>query len=389
MNMDVQGVCDDRFEKVRRAFVSAFEDKPRMGASLCIFHDGEPVVNLWGGTSNYQGTRPWNQDTISVIFSCTKGLMSILVGTLVESGRLRYDDLVSEIWPEFSENGKHSVTVADLLSHRAGLAALSSPLGKDELLDWDKVVLKLAAQKPLWEPGSGHAYHAITHGWLAGELIRRVAGVSPGAYLRALVGESASSEVWIGLPENELHRVAEMWVGPSLEELISEQDSQRKVGQIDWLDWAMTLGGALPRALVGPGEGFNDIQVLQAEIPGAGGVANVVDLAAIWSSLVVETRGLRLLSDKTLALALVPQSSGRQVWDAPEPWATWGMGFQLSSPARTYLTEKSFGHDGAGGQVTFADAEHKIGFAFLTNQMEGIGDSRATEIIRSLQEVLI
>lgn len=389
MIFDIEGDCDPRYEKVRSAFVSTFENRPKMGAALCIYKDGQPVVSLAGGPSSFQGSRRWDVDTVSVIFSCTKGLMSILVATLVQAGRIAYETRVSEVWPEFANNGKQEVTLAELLSHRSGLSAFRESLSPSDILDWDKVVAKLAFQEPLWLPGTGHAYHAITHGWLVGEVIRRVTGMSPGTYLRNAVGEPLSADVWIGLPDIEVHRLAEMWVGPSLAELISEQEAKRVQGQIDWTDLAMTLGGALPRELVGPGTGFNDIEVLKAEVPGAGGVANVVDLAAIWSSVVVETRGQRLLDDATLLLALEEQSGGKQVWESPEPWAAWGMGFQLASPARTYLTDKSFGHDGAGGQVTFADAEHKIGFAFLTNQMEGIGDVRATEIINALRDVLL
>ena len=139
--------------------------------------------------------------------------------------------------------------------------------------------------------------------------------------------------------------------------------------------------------LVGPGTGFNDPDILQAQVPGAGGVSTALDLAAIWSSTVVETNGTRILGDAILEQSLQPQSFGEQVWDAPPPWATWGMGFQLASPARTYLTEKSFGHDGAGGQVSFADLENKVGFAFLTNQMEGPNDVRATNIIEALRRL--
>lgn len=384
--IDLNGFTSPGFEEVEKAFAEAFMGNPKMGASLAVFCEGEPVVNLWGGYSDKNGTEEWTDASLSVIFSCTKGVMSILLAHLVQEGKLEYGDKVARFWPEFAQNGKEDVTVAQLVSHRSGLSAFRESLKTTDILHWDAVTSKLAEQEPLWPPGSGHAYHAITHGWLAGEVIRRVSGVSPGNYLKQAFGPNLAQNTWIGLPEKELPRVAEMWAGQSLLSLVQEQKQQTNDPAANWQNKAMTLGGALPMELVGPGSGFNDPRILQAEIPGAGGVSTALDLAAIWSSTVVETNGCRILNDAILDQSLQPQSYGEQVWDAPPPWASWGMGFQLASPARTYLTQESFGHDGAGGQVSFADREKKLGFAFLTNQMEGPTDVRATNIIEALRK---
>jgi len=159
---------------------------------------------------------------------------------------------------------------------------------------------------------------------------------------------------------------------------------------IDWGELAMTLGGALAPELIGPGEsdGFNDPIIQSAEIPGAGGIATARALATIWSATVVATAGVRLIDEPVIAEATVPQSEGPPVWDVPGPWPRWGMGLQLDSEARRFLTPDSFGHDGAGGQSAFADAGSQVGFAFLTNQMEAIGDVRATGIIDALRRSL-
>ena len=384
---NLDGFASSGFEEVERAFQQAFTGNPKMGAGLAIFQNGHPVVNLWGGYSDQNGTERWTEDSLSVIFSCTKGLMSMLLAHLVQEGKLEYSDKVSKFWPEFAQNGKAEVTVAELVSHKAGLSAFREGLETKDIADWQKVTGVLANQAPLWRPGTGHAYHAITHGWLVGEVVRRVSGMTPGHYLKEAFGPSLAQNTWVGLPEQELPRVAEMWAAESLLSLVSEQKKQTTDAGAVWQNKAMTLGGALPMELVGPGIGFNDPDILQAQVPGAGGVSTALDLAAIWSSTVVETNGRRILGDAILEQSLQPQSFGEQVWDAPPPWATWGMGFQLASPARTYLTEKSFGHDGAGGQVSFADLENKVGFAFLTNQMEGPNDVRATNIIEALRRL--
>jgi CubicO group peptidase (beta-lactamase class C family) len=245
----------------------------------------------------------------------------------------------------------------------------------------------LAQQAPIWEPGTGYAYHALTHGWLIGEVIRRITGMSVGAYFAKTVSGPLGADVWIGLPERQRDRVAQLKVGPTLFELTAQQARDRPSG-IDWNERAMTLGGALPRELAGEGTvGFNDPAVRAAEIPAAGAIATARGLASIWSAVIETTDGVRLLDDATLALALQLQSDGAPVFETPPPWPRWGVGFQLDSEARRYLTPTGFGHDGAGGQVAFADPGAGVGFAFLTNQMEAI-DERATHIIDALRAVM-
>jgi CubicO group peptidase (beta-lactamase class C family) len=179
-----------------------------------------------------------------------------------------------------------------------------------------------------------------------------------------------------------------MWAGPSLVALTQQQELEQREPGKEWLLRAMTLGGALPPDLVGDGRGFNDPRIQAAQIPGAGGIASARALATIWASTVSRTEGVRLLDDSTLDAALAPQVDGPPVFDAPPPWPRWGMGFQLDSEARRYLTGSSFGHDGAGGQVAFADRDHELGFAFLTTAMEAVDDVRATRVIDALRETL-
>jgi len=275
------------------------------------------------------------------------------------------------------------VTVADLLSHRAGLSAPREAIGFEQLLDWDHVTRALAGQSPLWEPGTGYAYHAITHGWLAGELVRRVTGKLPGAYFAELVGP-LTGDAWIGLPDSESGRVAHLQASPSQ----LEAGAELLDAPSEWTGRAMTLGGALPAELVTAEGGFNDPRLRAAQVPGAGGIATADALSAIWSATVVETSGMRLIDDHTVAQAVVPMSWGEPVFPSPGPWPRWGRGFQLDSEARHYLGPASLGHDGAGGQVAFADAEAKVGFAFVTNWLEAGADDRATRIVDALRLVL-
>ncbi|WP_345763044.1 serine hydrolase domain-containing protein [Diaminobutyricibacter sp. McL0608] len=388
MTVTINGTVSAGFEPVLRAFTSSFEGKPDMGAALSIRHHGRTVVELWGGLADSRTGREWQDDTLGVIFSCTKGLSAILAARLVQEGRLDYDARVTDYWPEFGAAGKAAVRVKDLLSHRSGVSAPRADLTRRDVLSWGTVVNHLAAQEPLWEPGSGWGYHAITHGWLIGEVIRRVTHMTVGEYFRHLVADPLGAEAWIGLPAPFVPRVAGMQVGSTLAELIRQQAAVRSPDEVDWSDRAMTLGGAWPPSLVGDGVGFNDPQIQQAEIPGAGGIASARGLATIWSATVVETEGVRLLDDATLRDALAVQSDGPPVFEAPGPWPRWGMGFQLDSEARRYLTPYGFGHDGAGGQVAFADPDSGIGFAFLTNQMEAIDDRRATDIVDALRKIL-
>lgn len=388
MSVSIAGDVAPGFDGVRAAFEASFDGEPGMGAALAIRHRGRLVVDLWGGLADARTGTPWQRDTLSVVFSCTKGVMSVLAARLVQEGRLDYEAPVVDYWPEFAAAGKERTRVEDLLAHRAGLPAPRVGISPEGIADWDAVTAQLAAQEPFWEPGTAYAYHPITHGWLVGEVIRRVTGLSPGSYFRQAVGEPLGADAWIGLPPGLHDRVAHMVVGPTLAELTAQQEAAAPVGEPDWPGLAMTLGGALPRELVGEGVGFNDPRIQEAEVPGAGGIATARALATIWSATVVETDGVRLLDDATLVAATRPQAEGEPFFPVPGPWPRWGRGVQLDSEARRYLTPAGFGHDGAGGQVAFADPSAQIGFAFLTNRMEAGSDARATGVVDALRAAL-
>ena len=388
MTAEVYGFVAAGFEDVAEAFASSFDNSPTMGAALAVRVEGTPVLDLWVGIADERTSTPWQDDTTSVIFSCTKGLVSILAAHLVQEGKLNYEALVTAYWPEFGTAGKESVRVKHLLSHQAGLSAPRKDLTVEDITDWGKVVGVLQEQEPLWVPGEGYAYHAVTPGWLIGEVIRRITGMSVGEYFRLIITDPLRCDAWIGLPPRERNRVAHLQVGPTLAEFIAVQAAKRDAFQPDWLNRAMTLGGALTPALATPDGDFNDYRLQAAEIPAASGIATARSLAAIWSAVVTDTDNVRLLKDQTIGAATAVQTEGAPVFDAPPPFPRWGMGFQLDSSARQYLTSKGFGHDGAGGQVAFAEPELKVGFAFTTNLMEAL-DSRGTLIVDALRRTLL
>jgi CubicO group peptidase (beta-lactamase class C family) len=240
----------------------------------------------------------------------------------------------------------------------------------------------------LWPPGTGYAYHALTHGWLTGELVRRITGEMPGAYFGELITTPLNAAAWIGLPPGHTGPVAHLEVAPDLADLWKMEAARDTGDRPNWGFRAMTLGGAMPPALVTDSGGFNDTRIREAEIPGAGGIATAKALAAIWSATVHETDGFRLFDPSTIELATQTETSGPPVFDPVPPFSRWGMGFQLDSETRRYLTPASFGHDGAGGQVGFADPVYGVGFAFITNWMEAVDDKRATAIIDALRATL-
>lgn len=382
----VQGVVAPGFEAVGEAFDAAFEGLPEMGAALAVRVDGQTVVDVWGGSADSRDGRPWERDTPSVVFSCTKGLMSILAARLVADGTLDLDRPLAEIWPDFAAQGKDRVSVGDALAHRAGVSAPRVDVTRAQLLDVDAMASLVAAQEPLWEPGAGWAYHALTHGWLSGEIVRRAGGVTAQVAFAAMA-EAVGGGAWLGMPAEIAASVAHLRVGPTLSALVERQAAERDPRAVDWLDRAMTLGGVLPATLVTDDDGFNADDVRAAVIPGAGAVATARAVAAMWSATVAETDGIRLLDDDTLDVVTRERTAGAPVFAAPAPWPRWAAGFQLDSAARRYLGPTSFGHDGAGGQVAFADRAARVGFAFVTNWMEA-DDPRATRIVDALRSLV-
>ena len=212
--LQMRGTCDARFTAVREAFAENFAQRGDVGAAVCVYVEGKPVVDLWGGHANASRTRPWERHTIASVASTTKGMVAICAHLLVERGLLDLDAPVARYWPEFAQAGKAHLPVRWLLSHRAGLPAVRRDMPLQSLFDWHAYPNVLAATEPWWEPGTQHGYHALTFGYLVGEVIRRVSGTSVGQLFRAEVAGPLAADFFIGVPESEDHRAAEILPDP-------------------------------------------------------------------------------------------------------------------------------------------------------------------------------
>jgi len=382
---DVKGAVVPGFEPLGKAFTRTLDASHGHGAALHVRVDGEVVADLWGGSAS--ADQPWLHDTPTVIFSCTKGLVSILAGELVREGLLDLDAPVSTYWPEFARHGKGAMPVRWLFTHRAGLPAIRRDVQLAEVLDWDRMVEILADEEPLLQPGEVHQYHALTFGWLAGEIVRRVSGKSVDEFFAERITEPLGVEAWIGVPESELSRVAQLYVGslPPDQQLLAA-DVNPELASLN--ERAMTLGSALSADVTTENQGFNSDELRRAVIPGAGGIATAQALATMWSATVSDAEQIRLLSDDVIVAMSLEQCAGQPAVPLPGPWPRWGTGFMLSSEARPFLTDASFGHDGLGGQVAFADPEHKVGFAYLTNDLQRVDDKRGVELVEVLRDLL-
>jgi CubicO group peptidase (beta-lactamase class C family) len=376
------------WEPVRDAFEANLASGREVGAAVAVYHHGVPVVELVGGSFDDSGAVPYSSDTLQLIFSTTKGLTAIAVALCVQRGLLDYRARVADYWPEFASSGKDAITVAQLLSHQAGLPAVDGPLTIDQVVDWDHMVRVLGEQAPLWEPGTGHGYHAVTFGWLAGELVRRVdpKGRSLGVFVAEEVAAPVGAEAWIGLPPEQDARVSPLVSEPPSTDPAIVAVMQQFMGPDTLAGRALFLNGAFS-----PGDPvWNSPDFHRAEIPAANGISTAASLARIYSACVDEVDGVRLLEPDTVRSAsatVTPDGEPDRVLVFP---TTFGMGFMTFGPFTPMLGAGSFGHPGAGGSLAFAHAEAGIGFGYVMNRMDSTlnGDVRALSLVQAVKTVL-
>jgi CubicO group peptidase (beta-lactamase class C family) len=381
----VDGWVDEGFGDVLDVFTANFVERGDLGAGCCAFVGGRPVVDLWGGIADRSSGRRWTGDTAAVIFSCSKGLVALLAYLLVQDGRLDLDSPIARYWPEFAQNGKDRITLRQAMSHRAGLPAPDVDLTRASVLAWDPVVRVLERQRPDFEPDAGHLYHAMTYGWLVGEVIRRITGLTPGRYFRERVGDRLGLRTWIGLPPDRADESA--WMEPPLpdEDSAAARETARLAEESRVVERSLSMGGAFGFPVEGGIVSFNDPAIQAGEIPAANGISTARSLARLYAACVTAIDGPPLLWPTSIEDALRVQAEGPQLSGLPDDGARWGTGFQLASPpSQPMLGAASFGHAGAGGQLGFADAEAGVGFAYLSNQMGGYGDARARSLTAAL-----
>ena len=383
--MAYEGFVADGWSEVAEAFAHNIDSREDIGAGVSVFHKGKCVVDIAGGYFDKEATQPYTLDTLQLVFSTTKGVVATAVAICVERGLLSYEEPVSLFWPEFAAHGKEHVTVAQLLSHQAGLYTVEGELSFEELLDWNTMVARLANTPPLFPVGSTHGYHAITFGWLAGELVRRVDGRNIGRFIAEEIANPLSGEIYVGLPERHETRVSPINVGwprtatdaPSTPAAPAQLPNK-------YLASALTVNGALNVK-----GGFNRQDLHAAEVPGANGIANARSLAAMYSATFTETEtsngAVRLLNEDTRKKMTVQQTKDGEVDLCLQTQRTFAMGFVTPSEKLAFDAPGSYGHAGAGGSVSFADPGRHMSFSYIMNRMKDsmFTDPRAVRLIEA------
>ena len=375
----VQGFVAAGFEPVQRAFSANFERHGEVGAACCIHLHGRPVVDIWGGVTKPGGDQPYTGDTLQMVMSSTKGVVAIAAHMLAQEGRLDLDAPVTEYWPEFAAEGKEDMPVRWLFSHRAGLAAIDRPLTLADVLAWNPVTDALAAQRPLWEPNSIHGYHVGTYGWLAGEVIRRISGLTPGRFVAERIAAPLKLDLYIGLPRDLNSRVADMIPAPP------PTSPDPFLARL--LDPTTLMHRAFANPLLAPSV-YNEPDFRAAEVPAANGITTARSLSTLYAACIGELDGVRLLEPGTLASASRTQSQGP---DHVLGYEThYGTGFQLPFPFRPMAGGGSFGHYGMGGSVGFAHPGLDFSFGYVMNQMlpSGQVDPRTKALIDTFLDCL-
>lgn len=388
---EISGFVADGFEAVRDAFANNFVQYEDVGAAFALYVRGEKVVDIWGGVANEAIGRPWQEDTLQLVFSTTKGVTAICAHLLAQRGELDLDAPVADYWPEFKANGKENIRVRWLLGHRAGLPALRDPITPAEVFDWDTITSRLAAEEPVWEPGTKHGYHALTYGWLVGEVIRRVSGKSIGRFVADELAGPLGLDLFIGLPASEEPRVAPLIEMSFLAEAPAQDVLDGMPPEMRRLVDAYTNPESLTQRALNvatPQLEYNSRELHAAELPAVNAIATARSLAKLYAACLGEVDGVRLLNDETIAGATKEVSDGPdEVLITP---TRFGSGFFLQSSFSPLFGPNSFGHAGAGGSLAMADPDTGAGYAYVMNRMQPnlSNDPRTTGLTAAVKECL-
>jgi CubicO group peptidase (beta-lactamase class C family) len=384
--MEIHGEVAPGFEPVRAAFTANLEQHGDVGAAFSLYKDGTKVVDLWGGVADEETGRQWAEDTLQLVFSTTKGATALCALRLVERGELDLDAPVADYWPEFKAEGKDRIPVRWLLSHRSGLPAVDVKLTPEDVYAWDPIVSALAAQKPMWEPGTAHGYHAVTYGNLVGEVVRRVSGKSLGQFFADEIAGPLGLDFWIGLsPEQEarVSKLVTMRFGAPADFDVESLPEEIRDMVRNFTDPNSLTMRALN--LADPPMDFNAPELHAAELPAANGITTARSLARMYAAAIGDVDGVQLLDPTTVALACETQSEGPDKVLMVD--SKFGLGFMLNSLFSPMLTPRSFGHSGAGGSLGFADPEAGVGFGYVMNKMMQnlAGDPRTIGLIDAVK----
>jgi CubicO group peptidase (beta-lactamase class C family) len=377
----INGTAATEFEPVIDEFQRNFDERNEVGAAVCVYKDGQPVVDLWGGLADAQTQREWQEDTIVLVYSSTKGVTAVTVNHMIEQGRLDPEATVASVWPEFAQNGKDAITIAQVLSHQAGLPYVEGDFTLEQALDWHSITTALAAQKPIWEPGTKHGYHMRTFGWLAGEIVRRADPQhrTIGTVFRDDIAQPLGIDFWIGLPEEQEARVARL-VPP----------------ETDLREALKAFGDDLLLAKVFPSPGghfsyddmWNTRQLHECELPSSNGIGDARSLARLYASCVGEVDGVRTLQPETLQAATEVRAQGKDEVIMVD--SCFGLGFMLGASFGAANPAHAVGHAGAGGSLAFADPDRNLAFGYVMNDLrfDPQGDPRSEELVKAVYRCL-
>jgi CubicO group peptidase (beta-lactamase class C family) len=353
-------------QRLKPLFRENFEKLGELGAAVSVWQNGKPIVDFYGGFRDARREKPWTGDTLVLVWSATKGIGNACLLHALQEHKIDITQRVSEFWPEFAQAGKEKITLAQLLSHQAGLCALDRRV---DVLDYEATIRALEAQKPLWPAGTAHGYHARTFGFLLDELVRRIAGKTVSDYWQDNFAQPLHLDFWIGLPENENPRVATMYAGKS------GKPPEPKQFYSD-----LTTPGTLARKTFTSPYGLHAVSAMNTaanrarSIVSFGGIGSASALAKFYSLLANSGRfdGRTFFSEKTIAWMTTPLADGiDRVFQIPTSFSAGFMKDSQQAARRMFgRSVTAFGHPGAGGSHAFADPENKIAFAYVMNQME-------------------
>ncbi len=373
--VEIGGFASARFGAVKDAFAQNFEAGEEVGARFTLVEDGETVLDLWAGVADRATGRPFDETTLTQVFSTTKALAAILIARLAEAGKLAYGQPVAELWPEFAQAGKGAITVEQALSHQAGLCGLRAPMEPFEWFDWEGVVERLEMMEPIWAPGTASGYHPVTFGFLAGEIFRRVDGRTMARALADDIAGPCSLDVKIGVGPDDRPRIAE-FRRPSGVPQFGDITEAKRLAFLS--PWSSPAGGA-------PGE------ARAAPIPSTNGYATAEALARLMGALASDGRldGRSVLSPQIIAEAARERIRGQ---DLVLPFEiSWGAGFMRNQGLNLWGPgHETFGHAGWGGSCAFADPDTRLAGAYVMNRQDVhlIGDPRAKRLIEAAYSAL-
>ena len=401
----VEGFCDPAFSSLEEIFAKAIKSGFDDGAGFALEVEGKVVLNLWGGFSDKDHQKKWQKDTLVNVFSVTKAMTSTCALQLIESGNLNPNALVSDYWPEYACAGKENTKVIDFLTHRAGMFGFQSPLPQDSWGDWEMIVDRLAKQNPIREPGTTQGYHAVTFGYLVGELVRRIDGRSLGKYFKEEIADNFDIDFIIGLNDEEINRCADLlllsgkpnpliqlilslpnWLLPAQVKIVKETLKSKEYAK------AFLEIMEVEEDESAPTDYPNSNSWRKAEIPAANGHGTASGIAKFFG--ILATGGSRdgqiMLKPETIKEATIPKTSGPDVVLFQAPYK-FGLGYQIDAPFSPIgMKEGMFGHTGIAGATGFADLNHKVGFGFTNNRQHSLGKLYRTSnsLAKKLYEIL-